>query len=51
MVGVAGFEPTTRSSQSCCATRLRYTPDGLCYLQDSARSIDEAIQGALPPPW
>jgi hypothetical protein len=26
MVGVVGFEPTTYSSQSCRAARLRYTP-------------------------
>ena len=26
MVGAAGFEPTTCSTQNCRATRLRYTP-------------------------
>lgn len=25
-IGVAGFEPATISSQSCCATKLRHTP-------------------------
>src|SRR5918993_3831920 len=28
MVGVAGFEPTTSSSRTVRATRLRYTPTG-----------------------
>jgi hypothetical protein len=27
MVGAAGFEPTTCSTQNCRATRLRYTPN------------------------
>jgi hypothetical protein len=26
LVGAAGFEPTTCSTQNCRATRLRYTP-------------------------
>jgi hypothetical protein len=26
VVGAAGFEPTTCSTQNCRATRLRYTP-------------------------
>ena len=29
MVGVAGFEPATLWSQTRCATRLRYTPNGV----------------------
>src|ERR1700691_3742998 len=28
MVGAAGFEPATCSTQNCRATRLRYTPPG-----------------------
>ncbi len=28
LVGVEGFEPPTHCSQSSCATRLRYTPNG-----------------------
>src|ERR1700681_56489 len=27
LVGAAGFEPTTCSTQNCRATRLRYTPN------------------------
>ena len=30
MVGVTGFEPAAPCSQSTCATKLRYTPLGLC---------------------
>lgn len=29
MVGAAGFEPTTCSTQNCRATRLRYTPNSV----------------------
>jgi hypothetical protein len=29
LVGAAGFEPTTCSTQNCRATRLRYTPNAL----------------------
>jgi hypothetical protein len=33
LVGVEGFEPPTPCSQSRCATKLRYTPSGLCDCQ------------------
>ena len=32
LVGVAGFEPTTSSSRTTRATKLRYTPSKRLYL-------------------
>jgi hypothetical protein len=38
LVGAAGFEPTTCSTQNCRATRLRYTPNAL--RRRSHRTLD-----------
>src|SRR3982074_2039626 len=38
MVGAAGFEPTTCSTQNCRATRLRYTPF------DLGRDVDTRLE-------
>src|SRR5579883_1448067 len=38
LVGAAGFEPTTCSTQNCRATRLRYTPI-------FAKTVDTLLRG------
>ena len=40
LVGAAGFEPTTCSTQNCRATRLRYTPMARC-------TVDNPIIGVV----
>src|SRR5580765_3088920 len=47
LVGAAGFEPTTCSTQNCRATRLRYTPSILGSDVDTRLSPG---QQAVPPP-
>ena len=49
MVGVAGFEPATLWSQTRCATRLRYTPEGvlLQYLSNISKYKDCKIRVIL----
>src|SRR5580704_8981147 len=39
MVGAAGFEPTTCSTQNCRATRLRYTPISTSGLKPTSTGI------------
>ena len=46
LVGAAGFEPTTCSTQNCRATRLRYTPTSLG--NDVDTRLDQHHQGCLP---
>ncbi len=50
LVGAAGFEPTTCSTQNCRATRLRYTP----FFQERASihaqtAVSKADSGDLEP--
>ena len=44
MVGAAGFEPATLWSQTRCATRLRYAPNGLVIQHLSLFSINKHVQ-------
>src|SRR4029078_7540892 len=44
LVGAAGFEPTTCSTQNCRATRLRYTP--IIQASDVDTRLDRCQQGA-----
>src|SRR6478736_8190832 len=46
LVGAAGFEPTTCSTQNCRATRLRYTP--ICWEVTSIPRLNRSPQGAKP---
>src|SRR5258707_2975123 len=47
MVGAAGFEPTTCSTQNCRATRLRYTP--ISQGNDVDTRLRRRQQGARDP--
>src|SRR6201999_721562 len=44
VVGAAGFEPTTCSTQNCRATRLRYTP--IISINDVDTRLNRDQQGA-----
>ncbi len=44
MVGAGGFEPPTLWSQTRCATRLRYAPNGLVIHHLPLFSINKDIQ-------
>ncbi len=54
MVGAAGFEPTTCSTQNCRATRLRYTPmssqDHCCGVTTSLHGRDARSKPQARPP-
>ena len=50
MVGAAGFEPTTCSTQNCRATRLRYTPTIWETMSIHARSPTSKAAGGLFSP-
>ena len=47
LVGAAGFEPTTCSTQNCRATRLRYTP--IMLGNASIHAYPPAIKAMLGP--
>src|SRR3981081_1415926 len=50
VVGAAGFEPTTCSTQNCRATRLRYTP--IIWTTRSTHAAPAASKaGSRPPQW
>jgi hypothetical protein len=48
MVGVIGFEPTTPSSRTRCATRLRYTPTPTLHREGRSYSREgRGLQGEI----
>lgn len=51
LVGAAGFEPATPSSQTRCATGLRYAPDVRVNRMDRLpRSMQEFMRSEVPAP-
>ena len=45
LVGLAGFEPTTSSSRTKRATKLRYSPQGEVTLSDDLGGNESRISG------